>query len=245
VKKITVLILMANPSTTETLGLEKELGKILEALNQSPGDLKFEVISCYTTSTNRLHDEFRRWNPQIVHFSGHGAGEKGLVFEDEAKQIQFANAKALSGLFELFECVECVILNACYSEIQAEEIHKSINCVIGMKQAIGDKAAIEFASGFYKSLKAGDSFERAYKFGLNAIDFVNSSESSTPVMKIKKHDAVPTLKPNLQPEPEPRQDTTSSSKGDINANINVGRDSNGQILIGNSNTANHRSSEVR
>lgn len=222
---------MANPKSTAALGLEKELSKILEALNQAPGSLQFEIISCHATSTNNLQDEFRRWEPQIVHFSGHGAGEKGLVFEDEDKQVQLANAKALAGLFELFDCVECVILNACYSEIQTEEIHRYVNCVIGMNQSIKDESAIEFASGFYKSLRAGDSFEKAYKFGLNAIDFVNSSESSIPVIKIKKHDAVPTLKPTFEPELKPSTDNTSPGKGGNNTSFTFG-DNSGQIVAG-------------
>ncbi len=35
-----------------------------------------------------------------------------------------------------------MVLNACYSEVQAAEINKHINYVIGIKQEITDKAAI-------------------------------------------------------------------------------------------------------
>jgi CHAT domain len=239
-EKITVLILMANPEGTTALGLETELNKILEALNKSSAKLKFEVISCCAASTDELHDNFRMYQPQIVHFSGHGAGAKGLVFEDESKQPQLANSKALAGLFDLFEgMVECVILNACYSEVQAEEIHRYVNCVIGMKQAIGDKSAIQFASGFYKSLSAGDTFERAYKFGRNAIDFESTSESEIPVLKLKKRDAIPTPKSTAKPEPEVSSKSNSSELGSISANINM-RDNPGQFVIGHGNTVSKR-----
>ena len=61
-------------------------------------------------------------------------------------------------MFKLFarKGVECVVLNACYSEVQAEAIHQHINHVIGMNRAIGDKAAINFTVAFYDGLAAGE-----------------------------------------------------------------------------------------
>jgi hypothetical protein len=65
-------------------------------------------------------------------------------------QAKFVDAEALAGLFKLFaDRVQCVILNACYSEVQAEAIARYIPYVIGMSEAIGDRAAIEFSVGFY------------------------------------------------------------------------------------------------
>jgi hypothetical protein len=46
--------------------------------------------------------------PQIVHFSGHGLQEEGLVFEDETGKSRVVSTSALAELFELFsERVEC------------------------------------------------------------------------------------------------------------------------------------------
>jgi class 3 adenylate cyclase len=121
-----------------------------------------------------------------VHFSGHGAGESGLALEDEAGQIKLVNTKALAALFEAFnEYVECVILNACYSEVQAEAIARHIPYVIGMKQAVGDNAAREFAVGFYDTLAAGESIEFAYKLGCVSISMAGIPEELTPVLKKK------------------------------------------------------------
>ena len=56
------------------------------------------------------------------------------------------STEALAGLFALFaSSVECVVLNACYSAVQAEAIAEHIPHVIGMSQAISDQAAMEFA----------------------------------------------------------------------------------------------------
>jgi len=123
-------------------------------------------------------------NPSIVHFSGHGTGDEGLVFEDEKGSTKLVDGEALAGLFELFaEQVECVVMNGCYSEVQAEAIAQHVNYVIGMKKAIGDKAAIEFAVGFYDALGAGKSVEFAHKFGCAAIRLAGIPEQVTPVLK--------------------------------------------------------------
>jgi hypothetical protein len=122
-----------------------------------------------------------------VHFSGHGSGQDGLVFEDVTGQSKLIDSEALANLFKLFSSrVECVVLNACYSELQAKEISKHIDYVIGMSQSIGDRAAIEFAIGFYTALGGGESVEFAYKLGCNAIQLEGIAEHLTPVLYVKK-----------------------------------------------------------
>ena len=91
-----------------------------------------------------------------MHFSGHGTNEGSLCFENEQGKSKFVEPNALAALFELVSKeVDCVLLNACYSEIQAKAIANHINYVIGMNKAIGDNAAISFAVGFYQALGAG------------------------------------------------------------------------------------------
>ena len=62
--------------------------------------------------------------------------------------------------------VECVLLNACYSEAQATAITGHIPYVIGMHQALSDAAALSFSAGFYQALGAGRSLTDAYQFGV-------------------------------------------------------------------------------
>ncbi len=123
--------------------------------------------------------------PQIVHFCGHGAGEDGIILEDETGTTAFVQADTLASLFKLFakKGVECVVLNACYSEVQADAIHQHINHVIGMNRAIGDKAAINFAVAFYDALAAGEDVEFAFELG--CCQLVGLKENQTPVLKIK------------------------------------------------------------
>lgn len=55
-----------------------------------------------------------------------------------------------------------------------------IDYVIGMSKEIGDRAAIEFAVGFYDALGAGKSFEYAYQLGCRLIRVAGIPESLTP-----------------------------------------------------------------
>ena len=81
--------------------------------------------------------------------------------------------------------VDCVLLNACYSEAQAIVIAEHINYVIGMSHEIGDRAAITFSTGFYDALGAGESIERAYIFACTAILMDDIPEHLTPIIKKK------------------------------------------------------------
>ena len=122
-----ILILSANPKTTEILRLEREVKEIIDALNRSryrdSYDIKQRGAVTYADLVYALLDI----EPQIVHFAGHGGGVNGIILEDENGQPAYMSGEVLADLFEKFIWVECVILNACYTTIQAEEIAKYVN----------------------------------------------------------------------------------------------------------------------
>ena len=127
--------------------------------------------------------------PQIVHFSGHGSGVNGILVQDDDGMSKSISTEALAELFGLCsDHIECVLLNACYSEVQATAIAQHINYVIGMSDAIGDSAAIKFTTGSYDALGAGRSIEVAFKFGCNAIHTENIPGHLIPTIKRKLQD---------------------------------------------------------
>ncbi|MBD2775014.1 CHAT domain-containing protein [Iningainema tapete] len=189
-----ILILSANPWNTNRLRLDEEVREIQQGLKRARNRNQFEIVSELAVKVDDLHDSLLYHQPQIVHFCGHGAGSDGIALENNFGQVQLVSTKSLTDLFELFkDNVECIVLNACYSETQAEAIHQHINYIVGMNQAVGDRTAINFAKGFYDALFAGESYEQAYKFGCNAIDLQGIPESDTPIFK-GRHVALPTSK---------------------------------------------------
>ena len=86
-------------------------------------------------------------------------------------------------LFELFEGeIECVLLNACFSQNQAKEISKYVPFVIGMSASISDDAAILFASAFYDAIGNGRDIPFAFRFARNSLDLEDMPESALPIM---------------------------------------------------------------
>jgi hypothetical protein len=187
-----ILILSANPKQTSSLRLDEEVREIDKALKLSKNRNQFELIAKWAVTPRELQRAILDEDPEIVHFSGHGVGEKGLVLENEIGQIQLVTGEALAGFFGLFaDKVKCVVLNACYAEIQAEVIKQHIDYVIGMNQPIGDRAAVEFAVGFYDAVGAGKDYEFAYKLGCNSISLAGIQEADTPVLKKKTDPNLP------------------------------------------------------
>lgn len=62
-----------------------------------------------------------------------------------------------------------MVLNACYSKVQAETLVTHIPCVIGMPSAIGDKSAIVYAAELYRALAFGKSVANAHQCALAAL----------------------------------------------------------------------------
>ncbi|GAB1543772.1 hypothetical protein NUACC21_64480 [Scytonema sp. NUACC21] len=182
-----ILILSANPKNTNKLRLDEEVREIQAGLERAKTIEQFELITRWAVRIEDLYRALLDYQPQIVHFSGHGVGSDGLALENNSGLVQLVSTQSLAGLFELFkETIECVFLNACYSETQADAIHQHINYVVGMTQTIGDRSAIDFAKGFYDALGAGKSYEFAYKFGCSAIALQGISEWETPVFKSRE-----------------------------------------------------------
>lgn len=176
-----ILFLSANPRQTNQLRVDEELREIKEGLRRAEQRAQFILESAEAVRYRDLRRAVLDNTPNIVHFSGHGAGEDGLVFEDGSGQVKLIDANAIAGLFKLFaDTVECVVLNACYSQIQAEEISQHIPFVVGMGRAIGDRAAIEFAIAFYDAIGSGRDYQFAFDYACNAIDLAGIPESDTP-----------------------------------------------------------------
>jgi tetratricopeptide (TPR) repeat protein len=196
-----ILLMAANPKGTVSLRLQEEEREIRERLRLA-GYGKVPIHSTGATRPRDMQQAMLDFKPQVVHFTGHGSGKDGLAFEDGAGQLKLVDSDALANLFKLFSSrVECVVLNACYSQFQAEAIAQHIDYVIGMSQTIGDRAAIEFAVGFYAALGAGEAIEFAYELGCNAIQLEGIPEHLTPVLVCKQKDkSVLTGSQNLDKE---------------------------------------------
>ena len=175
--------LAADPTNPSHLRIDKEFREIKAQLQLSNLRDKFRLVPYFSVRPPDISQALLDTKPQIVHFSGHGIPTGALCFENLVGEIHPIEPDALAALFEQFSNqVDCVVLNACYAKIQAEAISKHIQYVIGMNQAIGDKAAIAFAVGFYQALGGGCSIEAACELGRIQIRLRNIPGHLTPVL---------------------------------------------------------------
>ena len=181
-----ILVLAANPQDTSRLSLDEEVRSIQRSIQLSKERDRFQIVSEWAVRTEDLIQALMSHQPHIVHFVGHGAGDHGLVLDDSRGRSQLVPTRALARLFQQVSSVECVLLNACYSDSQAQAISQFVSCVIGMNQPIGDVAAISFTRGFYTALGHDSSYEAAYEMGRTAIDLEDiADEVSTPVLRTR------------------------------------------------------------
>ncbi|MGB5713554.1 MAG: CHAT domain-containing protein [Waterburya sp.] len=174
-----ILIFASNPKKTSVLELQREMRDSIEAIKRASNREQLIVEVRFAVRPKDLQPALLEVKPRIVHFCGHGVREQGLVLENDLGEQHLVSTEALADLFRHFSSqIECILLNACYTQIQAEAIVKHINYVIGMRQPILDRSAIVFSEGFYGALGAGELIERAYEFGCNRIQLEFSEQLS-------------------------------------------------------------------
>lgn len=172
--KHVILCLAAEPSSKVWLQLGKEHREIDDSLERSAYGQYFLLQQVWATRVRDVLSCLLRYKPSIVHFSGHGIDTGSLVFESTDGTHQPVEPKALGELFShLRGNIRCVVLNSCYSDKQASEIAKYIDCVIGMKGELYNISALAFASAFYEAIASGESVNTAYLLGRTELKIEN------------------------------------------------------------------------
>ena len=160
---VKILYLASNPTTTMRLRLDAELREIRQAIRLGKGRDGFEVHDAGAVRIRDITQTLLDHQPQIVHFSGHGTDGQLLV-EDDLGHPVLIPVDGLAALFRaVSDTVKCVIVNACDSELLAKAIVEHVDHVIGMREGIGDPAAIAFSIGFYQALAADRSVDKAFE----------------------------------------------------------------------------------
>ena len=167
--------------------LDEEVRGIDTALRQADFHDKFDIKQHWAVRISDLQGYLLRHQPDIVHFSGHGSKQSEIILEDTHGHSKPVSARALGKLFGVLkDNIRCVVLNACFSEDQAEAIAEHIDCVIGMSKAIGDSSAISFATAFYQALGFGRDLQTAFDLGCLQIDMESLGDQDVPKLIFTK-----------------------------------------------------------
>lgn len=196
--KKTILLFTASPWSSDALAVRIEVKRIKQALERSTHRDLWTIESDQCVTPTDFRRALLKYNPAIVHFAGHGAGKEGLVFENEVGDDHLVRGQPLAQMLSKFSSLECVILNACDSIHQVEELQKLIPHVIGMTTTINDEPAIEFSIGFYDALFAGRSYSDAFGFAQTSIDMQNLPDADVPMYLSKDRRYIPNARPRQE-----------------------------------------------
>lgn len=186
-RKLKILFLAANPADTPRLRLDEEFRAIDQALRQNDYQCSFDLIQRWAVRVTDLQGLLLRYEPDIVHFSGHGSESSEIVLEDEKGASYIVPAHALTRLFSALQGqIRCVVLNACYSEKQAQAIADHVDCVVGMSKAIEEGAAISFVESFYLTVGFRKDVKAAFELGLTGVELKNLGAQDAPKLLAKR-----------------------------------------------------------
>jgi TPR repeat protein len=167
--KVKVLFFAADPlsippeGNNERLLLDEDIRQIRVKVRASEHRDAFDFDYRLAARPDDLLQALNEVKPDVVHFSGHGWSE-GLFFMDpDGLRAHSVDVVLLSKLFRIFRGqIRVVVLNACHSHAQAEEVAQVVGCAIGMRGKISDRAAIDFGAAFYRALGFGHSLQTAF-----------------------------------------------------------------------------------
>lgn len=178
VSPVRILFLAANPKSTSRLALDEELRAIQQRLRLSGAADRFDLRAEWAVRADELPAALMRHKPRIVHYSGHGS-ESGeiLLSSSTGSDVVPVSADTLKRLFRILSRdILCVVLNGCYTALQATALAEVLPCTVGMSTGISDSAAVAFAAGFYEALAFGQSLQIAFELGCTATELVSQGD---------------------------------------------------------------------
>lgn len=182
-----VLILAANPASTNQLSLDEEVRSIDEKIRLSEHRRSLQLVSKWAVRPDDLQLALLQCKPTFVHFIGHGAGGAGIVLHGDIPGVQrVVTGDALAHLFgALKKNIRVVLLNSCESTEQAEAIAKVVDFVIGMNDKIDDESARRFAASFYLGIASGESVNTSFCLGVSGVKLHGLPDEHVPRLYVR------------------------------------------------------------
>lgn len=179
-ERAVILVMSANTDRRLPLRLDEERREISRAVRLAGAGDRIDVRTADALRLDDLQDVLLYHRPTIAHFSGHGVAGTGIVVTDDLGQALTVPPRALSTLFRHARGLRCVVLNACFTDDQAEAIAEHVPFVVGMRGRILDDAAIRFSAGFYQGIAYARSARDAFDLGCNRLDLHGHADADVP-----------------------------------------------------------------
>ena len=185
-EKITVLFFATNPKNTEQLRLDEEVRSIQEMIRKSEHRDVISFESRWAVRPLDILQAINELNPDVIHFSGHGADTSELILENTDGSAKFVTKEAITQtIMSASDKIHLIFFNACFSYEQAQSVIEHVDAAIGMADSISDTGACIFAAQFYSSLGFGLSLKKAFEQAKGVLMLENPTEHDTPALFVK------------------------------------------------------------
>jgi CHAT domain-containing protein len=185
--KIKILFLGASPKDVSQPRFTEEVRETEAEIWAASRRDQFSIESQWAVRPADLQRALLRFQPHIVHFSGHGSKNEEIVLEDDDGMSRPISKQALIRLFKVLkDNVRIIVLNSCYSRSQAEALSEVIDYTVGTSKAVKDKSAVAFAAAFYRALAFGRSVQVAFELAKIQIDMNGLSGTDIPVLMVRE-----------------------------------------------------------
>jgi CHAT domain-containing protein len=212
-EKTRILFLSANPWTTSRILVDEEAREIFERLQEGPHRDNFDFQKHPATKPEDLQKLLLMHKPHIVHFSGHGTKKEKIILRGERGRGKTVDQQGLAEVFGLYNNhLRLVVLNACFTRVQARSLAAVIDYSVGTAKGIGDKGSVAFAGAFYRALGFGKSVRDAFNSAQAELALTKTPRSRGIELFVRdgisENDSFPEI--NNEP-PVSRRDTASNS----------------------------------
>jgi hypothetical protein len=168
--RVRILFLAANPETAVALDLEEEIRSLEGELRAVDHRDDIELIQAPAARPDDVIRLLREDPPTIVHFSGHGS-QDGIILRTESAYIAVSGPALAEVLGD--RGIKLVVLNSCFSDLQAEALAATVPALVGTTAAVGDEAARRFSTAFYRTIGNGHAVGEAFRDGRDAVVMYN------------------------------------------------------------------------
>lgn len=177
-KKMRILFVSANPTSTRKLDLNDELRTFQNSMRGH--DVQVTLLPAAQPDDLRITLESEDFD--VVHFCGH-AKEAGILMRNPRGVEELVSGAKIAELLSQGKTrlvdgktvpakggTKLAFLNACNTETVANEIKETVDMAIGTKEKVNDKVAKVMSEVFYSGIAKGYSLDEAYKEASNEID---------------------------------------------------------------------------
>src|SRR5579885_143976 len=200
-----ILCMISSPGDQAQLDIEREKGRIQEALSDLQGRGLVELTWLDGQTWRDLQRAMRGGPWHVFHFIGHGgfdprSDEGVLALADEQGHTSLLTATQMGHLLADHRSLRLALLNACegaqsserdlFSSTAATLARRGIPAVLAMQYEITDRAAIEYTRAFYEAVADGMPVDAAVSEARKAISLgiANTLEWATPVLYMRSPD---------------------------------------------------------